>query len=199
MDPNAGLMDQRIYPRLVFRIDTSDPAVDMYWSSSPRLGRGRQRGVAAAGSRTGDAGRGAARIGSGSAAKDTSLAGGDQAPCGQPAHGVSQRLAQVTALDGKLRRVAESSATTPTGMLSGNAACSALTGSRTGSRRCARCDGGRACRRTRGPDRRWCRQPADAQLSALSSVARRLGTTRSAVALCDPWQPGHIGRSSPNQ
>ena len=45
---------------------------------------------------------GAGRIGAGSAGWGTGLAGGDQAPRGQPAHGVSQRLAQLTALDGKL-------------------------------------------------------------------------------------------------
>ena len=34
VDPIAGLMVRRIYPRLLSRVDTSHPAVDTYWSSS---------------------------------------------------------------------------------------------------------------------------------------------------------------------
>ena len=34
VDPMAGLMVRRMYPRLLSRVDTSHPAVDTYWSSS---------------------------------------------------------------------------------------------------------------------------------------------------------------------
>jgi hypothetical protein len=34
VDPMAGLMVRRIYPRLLSRVDTSHQAVDKYWSSS---------------------------------------------------------------------------------------------------------------------------------------------------------------------
>ena len=34
VDPRAGLMVRRIYPRLLSRVDTSHPAVDTCWSSS---------------------------------------------------------------------------------------------------------------------------------------------------------------------
>ena len=82
-------------------------------------------------------------------------------------------------------RVAESSTTTPTGMLSGNAACSAL---RQPHREQAlpsprRQQSMSANSRTRSP---MASPASGCSASALSSVARRLGTTRSAVALCDP-------------
>jgi hypothetical protein len=49
VDPNAGLMVQRIYPRLVFRVDSPTRRVDTYWSSSRGYGSVRV-GLASRGS-----------------------------------------------------------------------------------------------------------------------------------------------------
>ena len=136
-------------------------------------------------------------VGGGGSGEGTGLAGSDQPPCRQPAHGVSQRLAQLTALNGKLRRLAESSTTTPAGMLSGNVACSALTGSwrggdRGGPRRpvSSPSNAATSATSTAGPPSRWTRAPARAQHRRVQGAH---------VAHVDEAQPAPQDRQPPAQ